>query len=73
MKYRGIVIVLFEAPDIERKTFDPVSGRPESLYRVRAPAGRLIFNASSEFGESYALDPETALRDAKAMIDAGRA
>lgn len=62
MEYRGVAIALFEVPSIDRTSLP-------TRYTVTAPAGKLIFNASSEYGETYALDPETAIRDARRLID----
>ena len=71
--HRGITIALFEVPDIERKTFNPETRQLESQYVVKAPPGRLLYNASSDYGETYALNPEQALADQKSLIDAALA
>lgn len=63
MQYRGVEISLWESNEF--RFSDEVTDSDFTVSRAQG----LVFNASSQYGESYAISPEQALQGARDLID----
>ena len=58
MEYKGVPIILKEVLVYKHKD-----------YTVKHAKGKLIFSASSKYGESFSVSPKEALDGAKSIVD----